>query len=667
MAVASIARENQNLMLKDVVVLQYVSEAVGAIMEAPVKSKDIWSMVTVLSLLHRRYEESRLTLMEHQKQILYSDTVLVGRKRIHVRLFLELFRVGVYDSALAGEMVKLVNRITTLKIEPHKDGGLDSLSLVNTLVKYGGPMVIDMSDKRPGLAIEKEALQAVHNGNEETKSLLGSYEEEIEKEWKFPQKYKDKLQVLVNEYYKNVVEDLLEEFKNMQEMEKKNFNIINVKGDISDKRKEMADKTKASFDQFLSAVATLAETLGHKLPEMKVLEDTQPASIGKVELKDNLLKQSFFEDEDERLLYEDLPSLRGWLPNVLLDTANLSQEKIKALEEEFEEDNTDENLAIDDFDEMSVEESIEEGEVQDGAHSISEIILKLPECVSIELCDSFCLDFCLSGGGKEKRLKQLAAALTRPPFGALQLLPFYSRIAATLSQEFPIIAEQLIKFLQREFFGLKKKVDVATDTLEPRLRNASYMAELVKFGIYPAGKAFVQLKSLLEDFSRHNIDTACCFIESCGRYLYLRPDTSVRMKNMTMMMLKMRQARNLDSRHTLLIDSAVASLKKQKHNHQNKDRGPMKEYIRHLIYNTLNKRTLNHVKVHLMKMRWNEVELYVVKIVMGAVRKSKTNQIGPLSALVEKISVLYPSFGVLIVDTTIEEIMCGLEITGQSM
>ena len=74
--------------------------------------------------------------------------------------------------------------------------------------------------------------------------------------------------------------------------------------------------------------------------------------------------------------------------------------------------------------------------------------------------------------------------------------------------------------------------DPTQRSLEARLRNARYLAELPKFGLAPAGAFFSQLKGLLDDFSGHNVDAAAGLVEAAGRFLFCAPETQTRISNM---------------------------------------------------------------------------------------------------------------------------------------
>jgi hypothetical protein len=67
------------------------------------------------------------------------------------------------------------------------------------------------------------------------------------------------------------------------------------------------------------------------------------------------------------------------------------------------------------------------------------LLARLPTAVSKELCDELSVNFCyVQSKGARRRLVR---ALREVPNGALQLLPYYSRIVATLSQVFPDVGQ----------------------------------------------------------------------------------------------------------------------------------------------------------------------------------------------------------------------------------
>jgi regulator of nonsense transcripts 2 len=67
------------------------------------------------------------------------------------------------------------------------------------------------------------------------------------------------------------------------------------------------------------------------------------------------------------------------------------------------------------------------------------ILNRLPTCVTRELCDELAVNFCYCNSKSAR--KRLVKVLVGVPRGSLQLLPYYARVAATLSQLYPDVGQ----------------------------------------------------------------------------------------------------------------------------------------------------------------------------------------------------------------------------------
>lgn len=66
----------------------------------------------------------------------------------------------------------------------------------------------------------------------------------------------------------------------------------------------------------------------------------------------------------------------------------------------------------------------------------------------------------------------------------------------------------------------------------------------------------MSFQACLDDFSHHNIDVACNLLETCGRFLYRSSETTVRMGNMLEILMRLKNVKNLDPRHSTLVENA---------------------------------------------------------------------------------------------------------------
>lgn len=70
---------------------------------------------------------------------------------------------------------------------------------------------------------------------------------------------------------------------------------------------------------------------------------------------------------------------------------------------------------------------------------VDRIIAQLPACYSRDQCDELSIEFCYHNSKAARR--RLVRALSDVPRTSLQLLSFYARVIATLSQVFPDVAQ----------------------------------------------------------------------------------------------------------------------------------------------------------------------------------------------------------------------------------
>lgn len=166
---------------------------------------------------------------------------------------------------------------------------------------------------------------------------------------------------------------------------------------------------------------------------------------------------------------------------------------------------------------------------------------ELPECNRIDKVSELSEKFCTNHGTSKSSRKRMQKSLFAVPRSRLDLLPYYSRIAAIFDRVFADIAEPLVIELEKQFHGLarwKKQ-----QSLENRIRNARFIGELTKFRVAPPIVALRGMRRCLDDFSGYNIDVACCLLETCGRYLYRMKHTSAKVAQLLDTMKRIRKAK----------------------------------------------------------------------------------------------------------------------------
>lgn len=180
----------------------------------------------------------------------------------------------------------------------------------------------------------------------------------------------------------------------------------------------------------------------------------------------------------------------------------------------------------------------------------------LLSCVNRDMIDKAAINFCTNLNTKNNRNK-LIRFLFSVPRNRLDLLPFYARLVKTLVPVMPHVSNELIDLLKQDFrYHVKKKDQI---NIEAKIKSVRFIGEMVKFELYSKADALFCLKMLLHDFSHHQIDMTCAFLESCGRFLFRSPTSHPRMTILLEQMMRKKVLLPYDSRTTTMIENAYYS------------------------------------------------------------------------------------------------------------
>jgi regulator of nonsense transcripts 2 len=271
-----------------------------------------------------------------------------------------------------------------------------------------------------------------------------------------------------------------------------------------------------------------------------------------------------FDDEETRAFYCDLPDFLTTVPPALLGLSQDEIDKRKAdnlikYGSDFDaeadgEDGEAEEVAPSSEAELEAAEKLEDKETGEGAEESKEenkdtphyklmVLLEqeLPECNRREQVDELSEKFSTNHGSSKNSRKRLSQTLFHVPRTRLDLLPYYSRMATTLSKVWPDIGDTLLIELEQQFHGQAKFKK--NQNIESRLRTARYIGELTKFRLAPPIVSLRCLRRCLDDLTGGNVDVACTLLESCGRYLHRLPHTNPKLCNLMEAMIRLSKAK----------------------------------------------------------------------------------------------------------------------------
>ncbi|KAJ6852239.1 regulator of nonsense transcripts UPF2 [Iris pallida] len=674
--------------LRSVNLSKFVSEAVAAICEAKLKSSDIQAAVQVCSFLHQRYIEFSPCLVQGLLKVFFpgkcaddleSDKSLKAmKKRSTLKLLMELYFVGVVEDASI--FVNIIKDLTSLEHLKDREATQTNLSLLASFVRQGR---FFLGLHQPGQEIHDEFFKGLNVTSDQKKIFKRAF----------------------HSYYDAVSELLHSEHTSLRLMELDNAKILNARGELNDENVASYEKLRKSYDHLFRGVSSLAEALDMQPPVMPDDGHTTRVTTGvdasSSSGKDSSIPEPLWDDEDTRAFYEFLPDLRAFVPAVLLgeaepklneqlpktqeqseiamdppdvernDNSNAGADselshEVKADEKGKDMEDTDKEKGKDTDKEKDTEKKGENDKEKvktpDGT-SFDGMLQRLPGCVSRDLIDQLTVEFCYLNSKSNR--KKLVRALFNVPRTSSELLPYYSRLVATLSTCMKDVPSMLLAMLEEEFNFLINKKDQTN--IETKIKNIRFIGELCKFKIAPSGLVFTCLKACLDDFTHHNIDVACNLLETCGRFLYRSPETTIRMANMLEILMRLKNVKNLDPRHSTLVENAYYLCKPPERSARvSKVRPPLHQYIRKLLFSDLDKSSVEHVLRQLRKLPWSECETYILKCFLK-VHKGKYSQVNLIAILTAGLSRYHHEFAVAVVDEILEEIRLGLELNDYNM
>lgn len=653
-----------NTFLQDIRTLsltKYLSEIISACYEGLSKLKtpgEIDAAVEIVSALHQRFGPSEFTeylgwllgkgMATPDKSLLKSlapevrekeEKERLVRQRALLRVITELWLVGVLrtlDDVKPDDATRSANgKNAELKIKSTsstKGGGAEpfplevlkdllgydrehvNLPLLVIFVKSFGWDILGVksagSEGRKTVE-EDGATKSTENHPERTEGQEEAGEADSDDPPFASSELRERFRNILKRYFDDVKAHLVRDQKNIVTQRGRNSEAYVKSGEVFEDRQANFERQLKAQERLVSNAQVIADAIGAEMPDLKETGDGFSATngaIGLVKTGEYLRGQSegagIWEDEDERRFYENLVDLKGKVPGILLEDGKKKKsdtdeqvgkraESTEATEPSKPSDvNDDQSTAI-------ANKTI-------GAQ-VDVLLTRLPELTHKDVVDQVAIDFCFLNSKASRN--RLIKGLTEVPKGRTDLLPFWSRLIATLGRYMPDVPKGVVEYLDAEFRSLQRRKE--KDFLgQVRLSNIRYLAELTKFGIVPEHVVFHCLKVSLDDFSRMNIEIICNLLENCGRYLLRNADTSPRMATFLETLQRKKSVQHIGQPERMLIENAIYYVDPpERASIQQKERTPTELFIRKLIYIDLTKRNYTKVLKQIRRLHWEESEV----------------------------------------------------------
>ncbi|CAI8037046.1 Regulator of nonsense transcripts 2 [Geodia barretti] len=731
---------------------RYIGEAATGIAEAKIKLVDVGCAVHMCSLLHGRYSEFSGLLLE-QLQRIYSPPLPskmddedraanVTKFRLGLRLLGELVLGGLVDEDVGLSLLRdMLHHVAETDRLTH---GRPYLTVVLSFARHHAEDFAAILPRRQQLLLRKYSIKLPNS------QLV-------------PRETRGEFRKMFRSYFKLISAHLQSERRSMNERERRNLQILQNKGELSEERRTGNENAQKAYDKLLTNTNALAvqkdfggflldnlvffthfllqiissllrpsffflsffcvclhtvlmydisctcmymqDILNEEMPELEEFKPPQPQSSDiSIELQIpagltesvELNPSSLWEDEDSYQFYVGVADIRPFVPAILFegkkrgtsessDTAAATpasdggggEAKTEGDDKPEEEDEAKVlEQVIRDTEEISLDEEVgveeeEGGEGGEGGDKgggapliepgsaiaiLEEFITRLPNLMNRKFVDEFAVEFCMSMNFKGNRAR-LARALFNVDKNRMDLIPFYARLVATLAPCVDDLAPLLVDMLLRDFrFQVRKKDQIH---IHSKIKNCRFIGEPSRVQVGYWGDVLC-----LHDFTHHNIDMACTFIEHCGRYLLRSADSHLRAKALLEIMVRKKRVQRLDGRQRSLVENALHCANPPlPAAREVVVLPPMLEYIQRLLFKELNRTNTEKILRQMRKLDWNDPEVVQFGVTsLSQVWRLKFSNIHCLANLLAGLRAYQEDAVFRAVDSILEDIRLGLEI-----
>ncbi|KAI0557782.1 Up-frameshift suppressor 2 [Gracilaria domingensis] len=666
---------------------RYISEVVAAITESKLRSSDIENVIKLCGEMHRRYEDFTSQLIASLANVIVGSTgngaarELASRKA-SMRLMVEMFVVG---------MISDINPVTSVLKQLMKaskesmENAVQSLAILATFVRCANRTLLPLPLTLPKVPTDPNAADSLDFTAWETNLL--------------PESAKSNILGALESFYISDVERIVKDAANTLNKAKLALNrSVQMRGSPDESRSNAFETAKHVSEKITTSANVLAESLGKPaidVPgsegqgmgspvEASVGQDSSHVIVANPFNSFGRSRQSAqdvdmmmhadhpFEGDQQRIFYTELVSAKDILAKAREPLQRESSQTEKNVEVQSSEHVGVQKsfLSSNKGDSPDVKVNSNGRSTNDGRRkgsekhlSIDRLFSRLSTTETKEDADNFVRQFIHSTDGVRNLTKRLGKALLSVSAQKLNVLPAYSRIAATLQAIYPDMISTIATGLEEEFRFLVSKPDADEKILSTCTKSATYVGEYVKFGLISSSVMFELLALCMRDLTGHRVDLACHLLETCGRYVYLSPTTHIRMANILETLWRLKSVKNLEARHNTLIETAFFAVRLSPGSkaHKKKSRPPLHEYIRHLIYSRLDSTNIGWTQSQLMKLPWNdELESYVARKFVK-ISRARFSTIPFVAALIGSLQKDKPGMVISVIDSLLESIRAGME------
>jgi regulator of nonsense transcripts 2 len=220
-----------------------------------------------------------------------------------------------------------------------------------------------------------------------------------------------------------------------------------------------------THEKLVANAQVLADALSLEMPDLPDVDPESPTvdsmirGIGTGPLGKNaeeFVPGGIWEDEEARRFYEDIIDLKDRIPPTLLDDATKASTAVPELPQKDDErmKDTEGSVDGDSMSDTSSEHSVvteEKSPIDTNTviankgvgQKVDLLLMRMPEACNRDLIDQVAVDFMFLNSKASRN--RLVKKLIDVPRNRQDILPYYSRLVATLSRYIPDIGKTLVE------------------------------------------------------------------------------------------------------------------------------------------------------------------------------------------------------------------------------
>ena len=644
-----ITSETKDAILKDIESFNFsrmTDELVKNILEGKFETKDINSMMIVISELHQIYEQFTPKFLDSLKKLLDESRLETSKgfkndeeeeKKMNRRKALTSLAIEAYLYGIDNSFNNSIKFIFSSLVSPKntKEQFFTEFPMLVFIMKTYGFLLFKIKSKNLKEYLEK-------NNTEKDFNIETPHDEKINKY------FAEKL----SEFYtKKILVYLEQEHTILNELEENNFQNAGItsnnnqtgENNPENTNKEIQvdinkyTKIRNNYLKYIDYINKFANTMNFEVPELASEKTLRYENQKKAETRlEKINKYDPFSDEKEYKFYTMPISTKLYEPvNTKPDDGYGYPKKLDKLIEGTLKCDTTETI-----------------------DSISHEYLVM----SKTLCQT------------SKRL-YVFEKIIKDERCNLENIKYFARLFNNISPTYKDLLQELTNFLIDSFNEWKpKKIyesnnnsNISTGTLFSYcLKDCRLISEMVKFGSFPIKDVFDLIKDLLSDFKFKSIECLCQILDNCGRYIYLNKTTTEKFGQILDTIKKMAHSNLVhDDRAFKILTNSISICKPQEKTliKKVKKRSIEEEYLRFLMNNCLNsdESSIKKVVALIRRFDWDKNEDMIFKVILKYLLTNNEEKISNCCKMLFSLKNYRQKFFFNLINVILEEIRIGLE------